>query len=393
MYADAKSAVLVWSMGITQHEHGVENVHAIVNLGLARGNIGRPGAGLMPIRGHSGVQGGAEMGCYSTAFPGGVAINETNAAALAAEWGFDVPAEPGLTAAEMVDAARVGKLDVLWSSGGNFLDVLPAPDVTRGALARTPLRVHQDILVTHQMLVDAGETVVLLPAATRYEQEGGGTSTTTERRIAFSPEIAGPRIGAARSEWQIFAEVARRVRPDRAGQFGCENAQAIRNEIARVVPSYAGIENLRETGDAIQWGGARLCEGGVFPTADGKAHFKAVAPPAFDVPEGRFVLSTRRGKQFNSMVWAEKDPLTGAGRDALFVADADAAALGVSEGDRVLVRSAHGELRARVHVAPIRPGNVQAFFPEANPLLAPARRDPISEVPDYNAIVEVVRAR
>ena len=85
------ACVLVWSMGITQHEHGVDNVHAIVNLGLARGNVGRPGAGLMPIRGHSGVQGGAEMGCYATAFPGGVAVTEAAGRALAAEWGFDVP--------------------------------------------------------------------------------------------------------------------------------------------------------------------------------------------------------------------------------------------------------------------------------------------------------------
>jgi molybdopterin-dependent oxidoreductase alpha subunit len=393
MYAAAESAVLVWSMGITQHEHGVENVEAIVNLGLARGNVGRPGAGLMPIRGHSGVQGGAEMGCYSTAFPGGVAINEATANALAEQWGFPVPATPGLTAAEMVDAARVGALDVLWSSGGNFLDVLPAPDVTREALARTPLRVHQDILVTHQMLVDTREAVVLLPAATRYEQVGGGTSTTTERRVAFSPEIPGPRVGEARSEWQIFADVARRVRPELAGAFGCDTADAIRAEIARVVPSYAGIERLRETGDQIQVGGARLCEDGAFPTADGKAHFSAVAPHAVDVPEGRFVLSTRRGKQFNSMVWAERDPLTGADRDALFVSDADAGVLGVREGDAVLVRSAHGELRARVHLAPIRPGNVQAFFPEANPLLSPTRHEPQSHVPDYNAVVEVVPVR
>src|SRR4029077_8952191 len=155
---------------------------------------------------------------------------------------------------------------VLWSSGGNFLDVLPAPDITRAALAATPLRVHQDILVTHQMLVEPGETVVLLPAATRYEQLGGGTSTTTERRVAFSPEIPGPRVGEARSEWQIFADIARRVRPELAQQFGCESGDAIRAEIARVVPSYAGIEYLRTTGDAIQVGGARLCEGGRFPT-------------------------------------------------------------------------------------------------------------------------------
>src|SRR5262249_8489588 len=158
----------------------------------------RPGAGLMPIRGHSGVQGGAEMGCYSTAFPGGVAITAESAGVLAAQWGFAVADKPGLTAAEMVDAARRGDLDVLWSSGGNFLDVLPAPDVTRRALARTPLRVHQDIVVTAQMLVDPGDDVILLPAATRYEQEGGGTSTTTERRVAFSPELPGPRVGEAR---------------------------------------------------------------------------------------------------------------------------------------------------------------------------------------------------
>jgi molybdopterin-dependent oxidoreductase alpha subunit len=393
MYASARSCVLVWSMGITQHEHGVDNVHAIVNLGLARGNVGRPGAGLMPIRGHSGVQGGAEMGCYSTAFPGGVAVTDENAAALAEEWGFDVPAGAGLKAADMVDAARLGNLDVLWSSGGNFLDVLPAPEITKVALARTPLRVHQDILVTHQMFVEPGETVVLLPAATRYEQEGGGTSTTTERRVAFSPEIPGPRVGEARSEWRIFADLARRVRPDLAQKFGCETADAIRREIARVVPSYAGIENLRTTGDAIQVGGVRLCEGGKFPTPDGKAHFAVVAPSTPEVPEGRFALSTRRGKQFNSMVWADKDPLTGAMRDALFVSDADAAALGLTEGDPVLVRSAHGEMRARVHLAAIRPGNVQAFFPEANPLLSPTTREPQSGVPDYNAVVELVPVR
>jgi molybdopterin-dependent oxidoreductase alpha subunit len=390
LYADAGAAVLVWSMGVTQHVNGVDNVRAIVNLGLVRGNVGRPGAGLMPIRGHSGVQGGAEMGCYATTFPGGVPVTSDNAAALAGEWGFEVPAATGLTAAEMVEAAHRGELDVLWASGGNFLDVLPAPDLTQAALARTPLRVHQDICVSHQMLVDPGEVVVLLPAATRYEQEGGGTSTTTERRVAFSPEVPGPRVGEARSEWRIFGDVARRARPDDAEKFGCEHAIAIREEIARVVPAYAGIEHLHDTGDAIQIGGVRLCEGGVFPTADGRARFAAVRPVSREIANGRFVLSTRRGKQFNSMVWSDIDPLTGAARDALFVAEADAASLGVTDGDPVIVRSAYGEMNARVHLAPIRAGNVQAFFPEANPLLAPGRRDPISGVPDYNAVVEVI---
>jgi molybdopterin-dependent oxidoreductase alpha subunit len=392
MYANAKSAVLVWSMGVTQHAWGVDNVRAVVNLGLARGNVGRAGTGLMPIRGHSGVQGGAEMGCYATTFPGGVAINGDSAADLAAQWGFDVPAQPGLTAGDMVDAARRGELDVLWSSGGNFLDVLPAPDVTETALARAPMRVHQDVCVTHQMLVDPGDVVVLLPVATRYEQSGGGTSTTTERRVAFGPELPGPRPGEVRSEWQIFADIARRVRPDRAAGFGCESGEAIRREIAEVVPAYKGIETLRAIGDEFQIGGAHLCADGVFPTADGRARFSVVAPPERQVPEGRFVLSTRRGKQFNSMVWAEIDPLTGAARDAVLMADADASALGLTEGDAVMVRSPHGEMQARVKLASIRAGNVQMFFPEANPLLAPGPREPISGVPDYNAIVEITPA-
>jgi molybdopterin-dependent oxidoreductase alpha subunit len=389
-YAAARAAVIVWSMGVTQHEFGSDNVRAIVNLGLARGNVGRPGAGLMPIRGHSGVQGGAEMGAYATVFPGGLPITPEHAQALEAQWGFEVPATRGLDAAAMVDAARRGELDVMWSSGGNFLDVLPAPEATRAALERVPLRVHQDIVLTHQMLVD-GETVMLLPAATRYEQPGGGTSTTTERRVAFSPEVPGPRVGEARAEWQVFADIARRVRPD--VDFGCEDADAIRAEIARVIPAYAGIEMLQTTGDSFQIGGDRLCEGGVFPTDDGRARFSVVSPHVRVVPDGQFVLSSRRGKQFNSMVWAETDPLTGAQRDALFVSAADAEALGVRAGDPVLVRSPHGEMRAHVHLAQIRPGNVQAFFPEANSVLSPKRRDAASGVFDDNAVVEVVPVR
>src|SRR5207247_11160062 len=131
-----------------------------------------------------------------------------------------------------------------WASARAFAAVLRAPDIARAAVARTPLRVHQEILVTHQMLVDPGDTVVLLPAATRYEQIGGGTSTTTERRVAFSPEIPGPRVGEARSEWRIFGAIARRVRPERAAIFGCESAEAIRAEIARVLPADAGRRRL-----------------------------------------------------------------------------------------------------------------------------------------------------
>ncbi|MEZ5170212.1 MAG: FdhF/YdeP family oxidoreductase [Acidimicrobiia bacterium] len=391
LYGQARSCVLVWSMGITQHEHGSDQVTSIVDLALTRGNVGRPGAGLMPIRGHSGVQGGAEMGAYATALPGAVPVDEASAAALSRQYGFEVPAREGLDAEQMVEGAARGDLDVLYSSGGNFLEALPAPEVVESALSRVPLRVHQDIVVSSQMLVDPGEEVILLPAATRYEQRGGGTQTTTERRVVFSPEIRGPRIAEARSEWEIYLDLAARVDPDRAHLVSFDSADAVRDEIARVVPSYDGVQNTSRTGDAVQWGGERLCDGGDFPTPDGRARFVAVSPPP-SRNDGRFRLSTRRGKQFNTMVEAERDPLTGASRDAVLIAESDAEELGVGHGDPVTLTSDIGAMDATVHVAEIRPRNVQVFFPEGNALIPAGRRDG-SGVPDYNTLVEITPAR
>jgi anaerobic selenocysteine-containing dehydrogenase len=144
----------------------------------------------------------------------------------------------------------------------------------------------------------------------------------------------------------------------------------------------------------VQWGGPRIGTGGRFSTADGKAHFAAVRP-AVDGGSpgvGAFVLSTRRGKQFNSMVYAAKDPLTGAVRDAVLLNATDAGALGVADGARVTIRSDHGEMPARAHFAPIRSGNVQVFFPEGNVLLPVGIRDAASGVPDYTTRVDIVPA-
>jgi molybdopterin-dependent oxidoreductase alpha subunit len=386
----ARTGILVWSMGITQHTFGVENVKAIVNLALSQGWVGKEHCGVVPIRGHSGVQGGAEVGCVPNVLPGSLPVNAENSAKFSEQWGFTVPDWPGYKAVQMIDAAYDGELDVLYCSGGNFLEVLPDPDYVRQALAKPKLRVHQDIYVTTQMLVDPAETVVLLPAQTRYEQPGGGTETSTERRIIFSPEIPGPRIGEARAEWQIFQEVAARVRPEQRDDIVFESAQAIREEISRIVPSYKGIEKLRKAGDNVQYGGRVLYQNGQFKTPDGKAHFTPVQPPTLALPPGRFALSTRRGKQFNSMVHAHKDPLTGAQRDNLLMAAEDAAKLGVTEGKQVELHSDNGaSMTLRAHIAPILPGNVQAFWPECNVLLRRRVCEPASGVPDYNALVEI----
>jgi predicted molibdopterin-dependent oxidoreductase YjgC len=296
-------------MGITQHATGGDAVRTILNLGLLKGFVGRDRCGLMPIRGHSGVQGGAEMGAYATALPGGRPITAETTAELTAAWGFPVPTRAGLTAPEMVEAAGRGEIDLLYLVGGNFLRTLPDPAYVARALARTPCRVHQDLILTDQMLLEPADEVILLPAKTRYEQDGGGTETTTERRIVFSPELPHP-VGEARAEWRILRELACAVDARADGLLGCGDGPAIRAEIAHVVPFYAGIERLVRAGDSVQWGGPHLCTEGRFPTPDGKAHFRAVPLPETDRPRDTFALSTRRGKQFNTLVYAETDPLT-----------------------------------------------------------------------------------
>lgn len=389
--ASARRGVLVWSMGITQHAHGSDTVRAIADLALIRGWVGRPGTGLMPIRGHSGVQGGAEMGAYATAFPGGIGVTPESASALSSQWGFPVPGRPGLATTAMIDAALAGELDVFHVVGGNFLETLPQPARVEAALARVPVRIHQDIVLTKQMWVPARETTWILPARTRYEQRGGGTETTTERRVVLSPEIPGHDVGEAMTEWEILMRLGFAARSDLRDRIHFEDGAAIRAEIARVIPDYAPIADLRAPGDQFQWGGPHLCPGGRFPLPGGKARLRPVAPPELSLGEGELRLSTRRGKQFNSMVQGEVDPLTGARRADVLISPQDAARHGLGDGDPVLLRSAHGEFRGRARLAPIRPGNVQGHWPEVNVLLPPDRVDPGGGVPDYNAVVRLER--
>jgi molybdopterin-dependent oxidoreductase alpha subunit len=388
MIRDAGRAVLVWSMGITQHAFGGDTVQMILNLGLLRGYVGRERRGLMPIRGHSGVQGGAEMGAYSTAFPGGKPIAPESAAALSSAYGFSVPDKPGLLASEMIEAAARGALDLLYCVGGNLLRALPDPSYVERAMKTVPLRVYQDVILTDQMLIDPKDEVILLPARTRYEQEGGCTQTTTERRVIFSPEI--PRqVGEARSEWRILRDIASAVVPDRAELLGCDTAQAIRGEIARLVPTYDGIQHLERPGDSFQYGGAHLCAGGKFPTPDGKAHFRAVPLPQQRRVGGEFFVSTRRGKQFNTLIYSEFDPLNGAPRDAILINPDDAASMHIINGERITLVNGSARFDGRAFFAPIATGNLQIHWPEGNVLITRGPLDPKGGVPDYNCVVQI----
>jgi molybdopterin-dependent oxidoreductase alpha subunit len=391
LYAQAKSAIFVWSMGITMHRYGVANVKSIVNLALARGMVGRPKTGLMAIRGHSGVQGGAEMGAVPNQFPGGVPFNKDGAQNLQQHWNFEVPHRRGYYVAEMIEAAHRGEMEVFYCVGSNLFGILPDSRYVRQAIEKIPLRIHHDIVLNPQMLVEAADTVLLLPATTRYEMKDGNTETSTERRVIFNPEIPGPRIPGARDEWRVLVEIAKRVKPDLSNQIDLASTQQIREEIARVVPSYDGIQNLRNKGDQFQWGGPMLAEGGWFNTADGKARFAPVAPPQRDIPQGWFQLNTRRGKQFNSITFSDNDPLISDRRDVVVMASEDLQRLGIEHGQTILLRSETGEFRGRAQAGPIQPGTVMMYWPEANALIRRGVTDPDCGIPAYrDEIVEVV---
>lgn len=409
IYGAARGAVLIWSMGLTQHQFGVQNVKAVVNLALARGMLGRRNAGLVPIRGHSGVQGAAECGAAPNVFPGGAPVNAENARRFAGCWGRPMPDWPGMSAPEMLEAAGRGELEVFYIAGGNFLETLPEPERMRAALERVPCRIHQDLFLNTSMLADPctsgaarGEAdagvVLLLPGQTRYEQAGGGTITSTERRIRFSPEIPGPRIGEARPEWEIFLRLAAEaLGPEHAHLAQFDGPAAIRAEMEKTMPMYRGIGGLGEEGESVQYGGPLLCAGGVCANLPGgRARFSVLALPragaAAPASHPVFYLATRRGKQFNTMVWDDADPLTGSRRrDEIFIAPEDAARLGLNDGAALRLISEAGRMTGICKIARVAPGTLQAYWPEANVLLS-SRLDPASHEPDYNAWVRVEKS-
>ncbi|MGQ4667921.1 FdhF/YdeP family oxidoreductase [Metabacillus halosaccharovorans] len=398
LLAKSKNAVFAWALGLTMHSFATDNISQVANLALLRGYLGRKNSGLMPFRGHSSVQGSGEMGADPFVLPGS-GFDEENAKRMEQIWGFELPKWQGdivgVTLENIVlpdDHER--KIKLYYLSGGNFLETMPDPDFVEKALSELDIRVHQDIILNTSTLVDAKEAVIVLPAKTRYEQEGGGTSTSTERMVYFSPQIEGNKneIEEARAEWKIYIDLAKRVKPETAHLVEFTSGQEIRDEIAIANRDYDGIQHLKKQGDVFQWGGAWLCEGGVCPTSDGKGNLISVEIPELGKKEGQFVVTSRRGKQFNSMVYKETDPFNGADRYDVLMNAEDAKQLSIAEGEGIVVYNGFGVFQGRAKFVDIARGNLEVHFPEGNFLLPRGRYEKFAGIPDYNITVTVEKA-
>ncbi len=295
LYGSVSSAVFVYGAGLTRHEFGVDSVKAVVNLALARGMLGREKCGIMPIRGRSGLQGSGECGIAPDEFPGGFSVDDESARRFSNLWRHPVSSVPGLTLAQMMEAARERRLKLLYLLGGNPFETFADRNWVMDALSRVTVRIHQNTVLNPSVLVDGPEAVLILPAKTRYEQKGGGTSTNNERKICFTPEIPGHSIGDSLPAWEIPAIIGRRSMPNGELLFPFNDPQSIREEMARVVPIYQEIERLAHEGDYLQWGGPQLFKGGTFRGMPGEcALFSALEPPACDGIGNRDPLITQR---------------------------------------------------------------------------------------------------
>ncbi|SEB79561.1 formate dehydrogenase major subunit [Paramicrobacterium humi] len=377
-YMTSERVIITWAMGLTQHEFAVPTIKEIINLLMLRGNIGRPGAGASPIRGHSNVQGDRTMGIWEK-------MPHAFLDALEAEFGIEVPHESGLDAVGTVRAMRDGKVKVLTALGGNFVKAISDTGVSEAALRNTRLSVQISTKLNRSHAV-IGESALILPVLGRSEidvQATGEQFVTVEDTVAAIHASKGnlpPVAPNLLSEVSVVTRLARAVLgaggPIDWAHFE-HDYDSIREHIANVVPGCDDFnKKVRAPGGFDLPHGPR--DNRTFPTASGKAQFSVNELRTIEVPPGRLLLqSLRSHDQFNTTIYSNNDRYRGVknGRQVIFVNPDDLASLGIDDGQAVDI---HGEWTDgvdrvargfRVISYPTARGCVATYFPEANVLV------------------------
>ena len=388
----SRRTIVCWAMGLTQHKNSVATIREIVNLLLLQGNIGKPGAGVCPVRGHSNVQGDRTMGIWEK--PPAALLD-----ALQAEFGFDPPREHGHDTVDSIRAMRTGTVDVLFAMGGNFVAAAPDTHATEEAVRRTRLTVSVSTKLNRSHVV-TGDAGLILPTLGRTErdvQASGPQRVSVEdsmSRVHLSEGRLAPASDDLLSEVSIVCRLGQRLVPDLPWQAFEGDYRLIREAIGRVVPACEGYAEKVEQDDGFVLPHPPR-DSRTFPTSDGLAHFTVNPLTVVQVPAGRLLLQTMRSHdQYNTTVYGNDDVYRGIhrGRRVVFVSPDDLRALGLQQGDLVDLVSEwqDGERRApgfRVVSYPTARGCAAAYFPETNVLVPLDSQAETSGTPTSKSIV------
>lgn len=388
LFADNRPATILYSMGITQHSHGTDNVLATANLAMLTGNIGKPSTGVNPLRGQNNVQGACDVGALPNVYPGYQAVSDPAIREkFESAWGCSLSSSPGLTLVEMIEAAYRKDIRAVYLVGEN--PALSDPDVrhVREALGRLEFFVVQDIFLSET----AEFAHVVLPAASFAEKDG--TFTNTERRVQRVRKVIEP-IGDSRTDWWIICQVAQRLE---AKGFDYSHSSDIMEEIRNLTPSYGGINYQRLQNGGLQWPcptddhpGTRILHTGTFVRGKGRFIPLKYIPPG-EMPDETYPLILTTGRSlyhFHTGTMTRR--VTGLNviepEGVVEISPQDASQLGIAQDDRVTISSRRGEVVAKAKVTEALPPGVVFmtfhFAESAANILTNPKLDPVAKIPE-----------
>lgn len=391
LYASVKRAAIVYAMGITQHEHGVDNVLALANLALATGNLGKPGAGVNPLRGQNNVQGACDMGALPDVLPGYQRVTDPQVVEkFEKAWKTTIPAKVGLTVVEMIHAALEGIIKAMIIMGENPRLSDPDAAVVDEALSRLEFFISIDMFINETNK----HAHVVFPAASFLEKDG--TFTNTERRVQLLRKAFEP-IGESKPDWQIIMELSKRL----GYPMEYRSTAEIMEEIRSLTPIYGGITHERiERMKGIQWPCRTLEDTGTpilhttrFNTPDGKAKFHVVEyRPSPELPDEEYPFFLTTGRylfHFHTGTMTRRSTIAKYTNEPFIeINPVDAESLGIKNGDEVYVVSRRGRVKGKAKVTErVPPKTVFSTFhfyeTPINELTLADPLDPIAKIPNF----------